>query len=192
MSVSVSVSDKDDIYGTHRPVLRELGRVVNPRTVVEFGAGLYSTGMFLDRDVFPALTRLVSFESDDKWADIMRGLYFGRDDRFDLRRMSEAEMVLEAAIVVPNAGLIFIDSATAEGRVRLIETVAQLRPHCPVVVHDAENHNYQRALAGFPYIGCTRRWTPWTAVARFWPLPDLDWASLDPVLWRFPAEQRVP
>ena len=57
----------DDPYATHLPVLREIGAMRPIRRVLEFGAGMYSTPLFLDRTAYPDLEVLVSVEDDWEW-----------------------------------------------------------------------------------------------------------------------------
>ena len=167
-----------DAYATHLPVLRELGRVVNPKTVVEFGAGPYSTRAFLDRGLFPALERLVSFESNEGWLRTLP-----EDARLQAFGAGESEMVGSMAKLA-DADLIFIDSATAAGRNAIIRAVAASGFKGSVVVHDTENDIYHAALGLFAHEARSARWTPGTSVLRQGDLPALNWKKLAPVTIR--------
>src|SRR5216684_7825933 len=58
-----------DPYGTHVPILVGLGRLLHVRQVLELGAGRHSTLTFLDRNIFPELERMDSYETDEQWRD---------------------------------------------------------------------------------------------------------------------------
>lgn len=59
-------------YGSHQPALRGLARFTKICSVIEFGAGTYSTHLFLDREAFPCLETLVTVESSPEWAEKVR------------------------------------------------------------------------------------------------------------------------
>ena len=59
-------------WGSHQPALRALAKFTKIRSVIEFGAGPYSTHLFLDREAFPDLASLVTFEHKEKWAEEVR------------------------------------------------------------------------------------------------------------------------
>ena len=67
------MSEPIDPYATHLPVLRKLATHLHVRSVLEFGGGLHSTKLFLDRAVFPALDELVTLESSLAWATRLYG-----------------------------------------------------------------------------------------------------------------------
>src|SRR4051812_48590531 len=52
---------------SHLPILIGLARVFQLRQVLEFGSGHFSTLCFLNRDLFPDLQRVQSFETDPEW-----------------------------------------------------------------------------------------------------------------------------
>src|SRR5450759_2469319 len=64
-------------YATHVPYLTGIAKLAEVRRVVEFGCGEYSTLTFLDREVFPALERLDSFEDDPQWIEKVRVMAAG-------------------------------------------------------------------------------------------------------------------
>lgn len=133
-------------YATHVPVLLSVSRIVRPKSVLELGSGPFSTSLFLNSDAFPDLERLVSFEDDSKWADIVSS-EVGDDPRFDYRLVDR----------VPNAvpddlsryDLIFVDDSTVTpDRVETIRRVLGQNPQGLVVVHDFENRFYRAAARG--------------------------------------------
>lgn len=110
-----------DPYASHLPVLRALLDTYPIRRVLEFGAGPYSTPLFLDSP----LGELVSVEPDPEWQEKV-----GTGD--------------ERHVVVPSHDgpldfdLILIDDGTCEAERN--ETIRRVLPDKPplVVVHDAE------------------------------------------------------
>src|ERR1700752_5425053 len=61
-------------YATHVPVLIGLSKIGPIKSVLELGSGKYSTLTFLNREVFPDLEVLDSFETDPDWAERVREL----------------------------------------------------------------------------------------------------------------------
>ena len=150
---------------THAPVLRHLARHLRIRRVTEFGSGDYSTPIFLDREAFPDLEALVSWDSDAEWLARVRERC-GGDPRLTLKLAPEREFVWEPA------DLFFMDSATAPGRVALL---ALAPPDALVVLHDAELECYADAQAAFAHRLVFTGLTPHTAVLSRSPLPPLPW-----------------
>ena len=58
---------RDSGYGSHQPTLRAIAQFTPIRSVIEFGAGKFSTHLFLDPLVFPDLISLVTLEQDRNW-----------------------------------------------------------------------------------------------------------------------------
>lgn len=143
------------IYATHLALLRAIGRVLNPRHVLEFGAGYFSTGVFLDRDCYPVLITLDSIEQQETWRETIRGMF--KDKRLFLSpRRPDTPL--------DNYDLIFIDDGqSAIERVETIKQVVQARPPCPVIIHDFENPVYRHA-ADFDWVLEYDRETPHTAL----------------------------
>lgn len=80
-----TATERDAIirYGSHLPVLAEIGAHFSIRSALEFGAGECSTGAFLNQQLFPDLVVLNSFESDPRWINRVRGI-FAHDSRLRL------------------------------------------------------------------------------------------------------------
>jgi len=143
-----------DGYGSHVGALRLVARAVPVRVAVEYGAGRFSTPLFLDRAAFPDLERLVSHESDPEWADLVRRA--NPDGRLELRECPLDEM---PGRWCPrgDADLVFIDCDAVRGarhdysvRARLIEQFAA-DPRAVVVVHDANFTDIAAAVRAAPY-----------------------------------------
>lgn len=126
------MSDERD-YASHRPVLRAILAQDKPRTVLEFGAGIHSTPLFLER---PEVTRLVSIEPDAGWRGVVRKKC--DDPRLSLRHSLDVDPA--------SFDLVFIDNGRSVAeRVQTIETV--LRPGHPVtVIHDMDERDYLTAV----------------------------------------------
>ena len=119
-------------YATHMPVLIALAVVVRPRRVLELGSGPFSTSLFLDKDVFPDLETLVSYEDDEEWAPVVMDA-LGTATRLDFRMVDEVREAVPVADL-DSFDLIFIDdSRTAGERSQTIRTVAAARPRGVVV-----------------------------------------------------------
>lgn len=125
-------------YASHLPVLVGMGIAAHPRSIVEYGSGLFSTCAFLEREAFPDLARVKSFENDLSWHREMCGRVAG-DPRAQIEfvsgPISEAIDIAE----LKRADLIFIDDSTGLERARTIRAVAATRlSGIPVVIHDVD------------------------------------------------------
>jgi hypothetical protein len=99
-----------DPSSTHIPVLRHLGQDPKIRHVVELGVGAFSTFSFLDRECFPHLETLTSYESDSAWASPILNEKYG-DDRFFLFLHAKplSASVRAGAVDLSGADLVFVD-----------------------------------------------------------------------------------
>jgi len=59
-------------YASHIPVLQTVAKELTIKTVIEFGCGFYSTSVFLNRFFFPDLTNLYSYETNEKWYELIK------------------------------------------------------------------------------------------------------------------------
>jgi hypothetical protein len=125
-------------FGSHQPALRALAKFTRIESVIEFGAGTFSTHFFLDREVYPDLTSLVTLEHDKVWADKMR-----TDDKRHRLIVCLAETrrgcFISHGFVDASAGMkadfVFLDSGPdMETRVSLIDHAMTLAPI--VAIHD--------------------------------------------------------
>lgn len=134
-------------YGTHLEVLELVLALRQPQLVLELGSGLNSTPAILDA---PSVTQLISLEDDPEW--------FGKvlqeipDERLDLRQVPSVADAVPTDIYLFD--LIFIDNGASEHeRERTIRDVLSAlhhdtspTGHPTVVIHDAENPSYLRAI----------------------------------------------
>lgn len=140
-----------DPYASHLDVLKRF----RPKRVLEFGAGNFSTSLFLSR---PHVEQLVSIEVDAEWRERVKQSYAGVGrGRWDLRSTV-------GGVDVASFDLVFIDDGkTTADRVNTINWVLS-RPGCPkVVIHDAEVPEYRKAIGMRSHIIYALR-TPHTAV----------------------------
>ena len=152
-------------YATHIPILAALSVVAGPKRITEFGAGDYSTALFLDRSVFPKLETLVSLENDAAWYERVREK-MGADSRLDLRNI-QGELCHVVTQQLLTTDIVFVDDSAFHVRNRTIAAVGKLAPAgVPVVVHDAEYVRTRMVIRhAFDHYFVFRAFHPQTAVA---------------------------
>jgi hypothetical protein len=118
------------------------------RTVLELGAGRYSTPAFLDRRAFPEVQRVVSVEQDSYWAEEVRALV-GTDPRHELRVIRESTVSALGEIRVSDYDLVLVDdSRTVLERSGTVKRVTEgIGNSTVVVVHDFQERAYQEVVA---------------------------------------------
>jgi hypothetical protein len=192
-------------YATHVPILIGLSVLCQPKRIIEFGSGDFSTAMFLNRSLFPSTTEVLSFENNRQWFERIQSTF--ADSRLDLRFVeNDLSTVVSPACVLGD--LIFIDDSMS-ARTRAETIVAVARSCCrqvPVVIHDAEQWRYRLAMRNFRHSYAFENFNPQTAIAwngttRFRALFDrLKKAirrnaelipSNDPVAWRLMIEREL-
>ena len=133
-------------YLTHFPVLWSLGRLRKIESVLEFGCGEISTKAFLNRDLFPHLKKLTTYENDQAWAERVKNSC-SSDDRLEMNVVTGLVARFVPAIDVEQYDVIFIDdSVTARERSQTIDAVAMKSPkRAIVVIHDFETRDYRIA-----------------------------------------------
>jgi predicted O-methyltransferase YrrM len=157
---------------THLPVLVGLGRLFPVRTVLEFGAGNFSTLAFLDRGLFPAVERVLSFETDPDWKRRVEA-HAGGDERLTVALIGEDVPRTAAECDFSAFDLVFVDNGpSAAIREQTIkEVVAHANEWKLVVVHDFEHLSYQRATKAARHRFCFDSYCPHTGV--LWNEPRL-------------------
>lgn len=155
-----------DVYASHLPVLREIGRLLPIYSVLEFGMGHYSTPLFLDKEVFPSLRSLTSFETDLGWWESVRSSI--TDLRANLLYEQESiEDVIQRSLRLREYDLIFVDNGNSkEERIRAIEALMYRHPPNLVVIHDYEQSEYQKAsmVDGLYYVMNVDKYHPSTGI----------------------------
>ncbi|MBX7209080.1 MAG: hypothetical protein K1X78_12255 [Verrucomicrobiaceae bacterium] len=136
-----------DPYVTHLPVLVGVGSLLKIRSVLEFGSGNHSSLTFLDRNCFPDVERVDSFENDVEWGCSIRAKT-AHDPRFTMHLLEGSVADAVRTVKIEDYDLIFIDdSVESEQRQATITAVVALRPsRAVVVVHDFEHPPYRHRL----------------------------------------------
>lgn len=152
-------------YATHIPVLAAVSVLANPKNITEFGAGGYSTPLFLNRSVFPNLNSIVSLENDETWYARMRGM-LGGDQRLDLRYI-QGDLSLAVTQQLLTTDLVFIDDSASAIRKHTILAVGEKAPAgVPVVIHDADYPWTRLAIRrAFDHCFVFKAFQPQTAIA---------------------------
>lgn len=153
-------------YATHVPVLVGLAQVIRVQRVLEFGAGTFSTLLFLNRAAFPDLIEIVTYEDNNGWAKRVATEAAG-DDRLTLKTVPLVPDYVPS--VIDSFDLIHIDdSATATLRTKTVNSVAAARPmNTLVAIHDFELLELARAARRFDHVYRFRTFTPQVGVAWY-------------------------
>lgn len=152
-----------DPWSTHLPLLRTLGPGI--RSVLELGAGVYSTPVFLDQALYPDVVRVDSVEHDREWAE--RVLAACPDPRLALYVVPEPIEDFLVLLPLDEYDLILVDNSDkAERRVATIQWIARHANRQLVVLHDLERDDYREAAGGFRHLTIHKDFVPWTGVAR--------------------------
>lgn len=125
-------------HASHFPILIGLGHALPIRRIVELGCGEYSTLLFLNRDIFPSVEWVISYENDRSWRTKILEMS-GRDPRLGI----------VPGEWVPNnydADLVFIDNGPYEERENAILQVVCSDYNGIVAVHDSEVEAYKLPL----------------------------------------------
>lgn len=130
-------------WGSHQPVLRGIGKFMPVRSVIEFGGGLYSTPLFLDRAVFPQLESLITIESDIDWGKKV----CAEDTRHEVI-VAHSRRFLDVLSGM-KAGFVFIDGAGS--RIPLVTASLDVAPL--FAIHDCQQKELEhlgiKYLRGF-------------------------------------------
>jgi hypothetical protein len=140
-------------FGSHIPILIGLGTCFKPKRVLELGAGLNSTPIFLNKNCFPYLDQFVSIENDFAWFDKLKT---------DLKEIDSSHLQYYpgniSEYVKENEQLFFDlilidDSYETHDRVATIRSVfkSKISDNAVIVIHDFETSEYQEAVKDFPH-----------------------------------------
>ena len=152
-------------YATHLPILVGLARSATVRSVLELGCGQYSTLTFLNRDVFPDLEFLDSYETDPLWAATIKAST-DTDSRLTLKLVDGPMAESLAQTNLEAYDLILVDdSGNSDERTKTIKTLVERRPRRPIVVlHDFEVPAYANVARSFRHRYSFRVFNPETGV----------------------------
>lgn len=131
-------------YNSHVPLLKKIAELVKINKVLELGSGGYSTKLFLDKEAFPDLTKLISYEDSEEWFDML-----GReivDKRFDYLFIDGGIHNHHDMINSSGFDLIFIDNGVnKKQRIATIQEISKRKPKSIVVIHDCDYKEYVEA-----------------------------------------------
>jgi hypothetical protein len=146
-------------------VLIGLARLHAITSVLEFGAGHYSTRIFLNRKAFPDLKKLDSYETDQNWRHAMSDVT-NADSRASLHFVDGSMASALGSIDLETYDLIFVDdSESSTERVKTIRALCARRPQSSlVVIHDYEVPEYIKGAQDFRYRFSFRAFNPETGV----------------------------
>jgi predicted O-methyltransferase YrrM len=143
----------DEPYKTHVPVLIKIAQSLRPRSIAEFGMGNFSTSIFLDRELFPSVERLTSFEDDPGWFSMIVQKH-SQDLRFEPILVSGSVWKAALKLRASDYDLVFVDdSKHARDRVRTLLALRMARGITKgpvIVVHDVNEPRYRAATLFFP------------------------------------------
>ncbi len=139
----------EDRFATALPVLVGLSRLIPVKKVLEFGSGLNSTPLFLNKTVFPDLIKLTSYENDLGWYNNVKNR-IGDDTRIDLHCIDDNMSSIVSDIKLSEYDLIFIDdSMDSTLRAETIKNVISNNDSQNIIViHDYEIKKYRQASKG--------------------------------------------
>lgn len=157
-------------YGSHVPILMALGRIIQPRTILELGSGFSSTPLFLDLRYFPSVERLTTIETDPSWMDQLRQ-EIEVHPRWDpqLIGTSMAQWLDDPEIKtrIQSYDLIFVDdSPTAELRSDSLDSLFRTAPSCPVCIHDVDLRQLRHHVWKHPKAVIYNAFLPQTGVCN--------------------------
>jgi hypothetical protein len=126
-------------YATHVPVLVGVAAAYEPKLLIEFGSGSFSTLSFLDEVAFPSLREVRSYENNKEWFEQIQERS-RLSSRVNLQYVAEDMYRAVASANVADADMIFLDdSPSAEARVPTVREVARLCGERPIIIlHDYE------------------------------------------------------
>lgn len=152
-------------YSTHIPILIALSKLVRVEKVLELGSGVFSTGTFLNKEIFPFLSTLDSFENDSIWASEILSR-FGADKRLNLNLIQGPIQESLSEESAESYDLIFIDdSVCVEDRAKTIKYISEKKiEKSIVVIHDFEIRHYRIAARNIRNYFTFYSFTPCTGV----------------------------
>jgi hypothetical protein len=150
---------------SHVPVLKEFINKFNPEKVIEFGAGAFSTGVFLE-----SCKSVLSIETHIQWAEFIQRR-FSSCSGYLIKRLDIDKVLKYAKGIKEKYDISFVDTQN-KIRVQLIQASAKFTD--TIICHDTQVPflknvivpGYERVMftkAPFPYKNHTRPYTTlWT------------------------------
>jgi hypothetical protein len=133
-------------FSTHIPILVGISSFFKIKNVLEIGSGDYSTGLLLNKEIFPDLELLDSYEEDIFWGEKIKSNY-AYDKRLDLHCVPYPMSDNIKNLDLKKYDLVFIDdSKNATDRSMTITEVSKIaHENNLIVIHDFENEYYRTA-----------------------------------------------
>jgi LmbE family N-acetylglucosaminyl deacetylase len=159
------------------PVLIGLSRMYKPRRILEFGAGQYSTPLFLNREVFSEVELLHSLENGSTWKPRLEELAAG-DSRL---KLSFTDAPLDK--LVPGLNFADYDLVFVDDNPRSHQAVAD---HCVpsnvIIIHDYNEVQYHPDHSPCDHLYESQAMWPSTAI--FWNQGWISQKRLENMDWR--------
>ncbi len=139
----MKLSEVNNGSSSHLAVLWAIPQLITVSNVLELGYGNLSTRMFLDKNVYPNLEKIDSYENNFTYAENV-GI---KDDRLNLHVALNNMSSIVENIDLSGYNLCLVDdSTTVEER---CDTIRVITNRCPdnllIVIHDFEHHQYNNA-----------------------------------------------
>jgi hypothetical protein len=125
-------------YDSHAEALKAFAKFTKVTSVIEFGAGMGSTPLFLNREFYQDLISLVSLEHDPTWAKTAK-----TDDKRHTIIVTHLDNFIQASMDL-RSDFVFIDCIN--GREHLFGHALELAP--VFAIHDRQ----QGEITGFKYV----------------------------------------
>jgi hypothetical protein len=93
--------------GSHIPVLKSIAKNMRIKRVFEIGMGIFSTKTFLNKDFFPDLEELFSYENSNLWIKYMNSIL--NDKRWKVKSIKDENEMAKDIVLQGFADLIFVD-----------------------------------------------------------------------------------
>lgn len=145
-------------FKTHIPLLSAIPKLLTIKRVIEFGPGIFSTGLFLNKKVYTKLNKLISLESIEEWYETIKNKF--HDKRLAMFLDSEENLLTMSKHYAP-VDMVFVDGKREDMRVPTIldsKTITEI-----VVAHDMESKKYKDGL-DFKYVYIYKKYKPYTAI----------------------------
>lgn len=155
----------EEPYSTHIPVVIGISSLLNIKNVLEIGTGIFSTGTFLNKEIFPNISKLESYEDDFSWAETIKKK-FGGDPRLHLNLVQYPMFIAMHDIKMNSFDLVLIDDSQNESdRAKTINELCKkdLR-NSIIIIHDFEIKAYRKAAKSLKHYFTFSSFTPCTGV----------------------------
>ena len=140
-------------FGSHIPILIGLGILKKPNKVLELGAGLASTPVFLNKSCYPDLKQFTSIENDLNWFEKLKTGPGFRGSANILYYSGRIADYVRQNTIFPYDIILIDDSYETRDRVETIQAVfnSPLSDFAIILIHDFETREYQEAGREWPY-----------------------------------------